>query len=158
MHIGTVITGSAGSSAVASITDDGDNNFTLNMTIPRGDTGSRGSTGPQGPTGPSAISNYSLGSAAGYIVLNNGFKIQWKTLASSSSNTASTITPPINFTTFSWTMSQSASTSTSAGTGSASSLQIAQVAGSSVPNASSLNSFKVYAHPAQTRHVIMLGV
>lgn len=47
LSIGTVTTGTAGSSAAASITDG-----KLNLTIPRGDTGSAGANGTKGDTGP----------------------------------------------------------------------------------------------------------
>lgn len=50
IKIGTVTTGSAGSSASASITGS-NGNYTLNLTIPRGDTGATGATGPKGDTG-----------------------------------------------------------------------------------------------------------
>lgn len=47
LSIGTVNTGAAGTNASASITG-ATPNFTLNLTIPRGNTGA---TGPQGPSG-----------------------------------------------------------------------------------------------------------
>lgn len=96
MNIGTVTTGAAGTNASASITDDGNNSFTLNMTIPRGDTGSRGSTGPQGPTGPSAISVSSI-TTNGYIKFTNGLIIQWGSCSFPSSSAEYTFTYPITF-------------------------------------------------------------
>ena len=207
MNVGTVTTGTAGSNASANITDNGNNSFTLNMTIPRGQDGTNGTNGTNGTTpvfssppttstlsagssatasisgsgtssspykfsfgiprgytgstgsqGPSAISNYSLTSASGYIVLNNGFKIQWKTLASSSSNTASTITPPINFTSFSWTLTQSIIGGVTISESSTNSASVARVCGAEASASSSLNSFRVFHHTNQTRHVVMLGV
>lgn len=50
LTIGTVTTGNAGTSANASITGTAPNQ-TLNLTIPRGDTGSAGATGSTGSTG-----------------------------------------------------------------------------------------------------------
>lgn len=51
ISIGEVTTGAAGSQAQASITGDtGD--VTLNMTIPRGNTGAQGPKGDTGATGP----------------------------------------------------------------------------------------------------------
>lgn len=50
LSIGTVTTGTAGSSANANITGTAPNQI-LNLTIPRGDTGQAGATGPTGPTG-----------------------------------------------------------------------------------------------------------
>lgn len=50
ISIGTVTTGAAGSQASASISGD-TGNVTLNMTIPRGNTGERGATGGIGPAG-----------------------------------------------------------------------------------------------------------
>ena len=48
---GTISTGSAGTSASASISGSFPS-FTINMTIPRGNTGAQGPTGPRGATGP----------------------------------------------------------------------------------------------------------
>lgn len=50
ISIGEVSTLPAGQSATASITETSSNNFTLNLGLPRGDTG-EGSVGPQGPKG-----------------------------------------------------------------------------------------------------------
>lgn len=52
LSIGTVTTGAAGSSASATITGSAPAQ-TLNLTIPRGNTGAAGPTGPDGPPGPS---------------------------------------------------------------------------------------------------------
>jgi Chaperone of endosialidase len=53
LQIGTVQTGAAGSSAVATITGTSPSQ-TLNFVIPKGDTGATGATGPQGPKGDAA--------------------------------------------------------------------------------------------------------
>lgn len=53
LAIGSVTTGAAGSSASASITGSAPSQ-TLNLTIPRGNTGATGETGPQGATGAAA--------------------------------------------------------------------------------------------------------
>ena len=73
MNVGTVTTGAAGTNASASITDNGNNSFTLNMTIPRGNTGSQG---PTGPAGTGAITAASL-TTNGYVRFSNGLTIQW---------------------------------------------------------------------------------
>lgn len=57
LNIGTVTTGAAGSAADASITGTSPSQ-TLNLTIPRGNTGAQGpqgNTGPVGPTGATGI-------------------------------------------------------------------------------------------------------
>lgn len=48
--IGTVTTGAAGSQAAAEITGS-DGNYTLNLTIPKGDTGAKGADGAPGAAG-----------------------------------------------------------------------------------------------------------
>lgn len=53
LQIGTVQTGAAGSSAVATITGTSPSQ-TLNFVIPKGDTGATGATGAQGPKGDAA--------------------------------------------------------------------------------------------------------
>lgn len=53
LAIGSVTTGAAGSSADATITGTAPSQ-TLNLTIPRGNTGATGATGPQGATGAAA--------------------------------------------------------------------------------------------------------
>lgn len=50
-NIGSVATGTAGTSASVSISGTFPN-YTLNFTIPRGNTGATGPQGPQGPQGP----------------------------------------------------------------------------------------------------------
>lgn len=52
LTIGTVTTGAAGSQAAAEITGS-DGNYVLNLTIPKGDTGSAGSQGATGAAGAS---------------------------------------------------------------------------------------------------------
>lgn len=206
MNVGTVTTGAAGSSASANITDNGNNSFTLNMNIPRGQNGTdgtspvfssttttstlsagssatasisgsgtssspykfsfgiprgyTGSTGSQGPTGPSAISNYSLGSAAGYIVLNNGFKIQWKNIPTVTGTTGATaVTPPINFTTFSFILSEPISgTKTTDNSQTPTNLTMNRSIGANVVNSNTLNNFYIYHSTSTVRYVVMLGV
>ncbi len=51
IKIGTVTTGAAGSSAAATVSTSG-TETTLNLTIPKGDTGAKGATGATGPQGP----------------------------------------------------------------------------------------------------------
>lgn len=50
IQIGTVTTGKAGSQAAAEITGS-DGNYTLNLTIPKGDTGAAGTPGANGADG-----------------------------------------------------------------------------------------------------------
>lgn len=50
IQIGTVTTGEAGSQAAAEITGS-DGNYTLNLTIPKGDTGAAGTPGANGADG-----------------------------------------------------------------------------------------------------------
>lgn len=50
IKIGTVTTGAAGSGAAATVSTSG-TVTTLNLTIPKGDTGARGATGATGPQG-----------------------------------------------------------------------------------------------------------
>lgn len=52
LTIGTVTTGAAGSQAAAEITGS-DGNYVLNLTIPKGNTGSKGATGAAGAAGAS---------------------------------------------------------------------------------------------------------
>lgn len=60
LSLGTVTTGSAGSSVIITITGTAPN-YVINFTIPRGDTGATGATGatgetgPQGPQGPQGV-------------------------------------------------------------------------------------------------------
>ena len=54
LTIGTVTTGAAGSTAIATVTGDAPNQ-TISFTIPRGDTGATGATGATGPQGPQGI-------------------------------------------------------------------------------------------------------
>ena len=51
IYIGTVTTGEPGTNATATITG-ADGVYTINLTIPRGQTGATGATGGQGPAGP----------------------------------------------------------------------------------------------------------
>ena len=210
MNIGTVTTGTAGSNASANITDNGNNSFTLNMTIPRGQDGTngtngtngttpifssttttstlsagssatasisgsgtssspykfsfgipRGNTGSTGATGPSAISRYSLTNDAGYIVLSNGFKIQWKTIpsATNTQNSAYEVIPPISFTTFSFVVSTPfISVKTADTTNNQNSATVAKMTGAFYKAGSSLNSLWVYRAYNTDRPVVMIGV
>lgn len=56
LAIGTVTTGAAGSTATATITGTAPNQ-TLNLTIPRGDTGAVGANGADGAVGPAGPAN-----------------------------------------------------------------------------------------------------
>lgn len=99
MRIGTVTTGSAGSNASASITKNGDNDYSLNLTIPRGNTGSQGPTGPTGPQGPSGISRSSI-TNNGYVVFSNGLILQWIYKATeTTASSATSVNFPISFNT-----------------------------------------------------------
>jgi hypothetical protein len=64
--VGTVTTGSAGSSVAVTITGTSPTQ-TVNFTIPRGDKGDKGDTGEQGPAG-----SLSTLSATAPIMYNSG--------------------------------------------------------------------------------------
>ena len=65
LGIGTVTTGAAGSNAAASITDNGNSSYQLNLTIPKGDTGAAGSAGsPPVVSSTITVSTLAAGSSA----------------------------------------------------------------------------------------------
>lgn len=72
--IGTVTTGTAGSSASASMGGTAPSQ-TLNLTIPRGNTGATGATGAQGPTGATGATGPSYsGTSASAVTIGTGPK------------------------------------------------------------------------------------
>ncbi len=70
LAIGTVGTGAAGSSASATITGTAPSQ-TLNLTIPRGNTGATGSTGPQGASGTMTVGSVTTGVAGSSAAVTN---------------------------------------------------------------------------------------
>lgn len=70
LAIGTVGTGAAGSSASATITGTAPIQ-TLNLTIPRGNTGATGDTGPQGASGTMAVGTVTTGTAGSSASVTN---------------------------------------------------------------------------------------
>lgn len=70
LAIGTVGTGAAGSSASATITGTAPSQ-TLNLTIPRGNTGATGATGPQGASGTMTVGSVTTGVAGSSAAVTN---------------------------------------------------------------------------------------
>lgn len=70
LAIGTVGTGAAGSSASATITGTAPS-YTLNLTIPRGNTGATGATGPQGASGTMTVGSVTTGVAGSSAAVTN---------------------------------------------------------------------------------------
>ena len=66
IKIGTVTTGAAGSSAAATVSTNG-TETTLNLTIPKGDTGAKGATGAKGDTGATPTVKVAAGSNIGSV-------------------------------------------------------------------------------------------
>lgn len=86
LAIGTVTTGAAGSSAVATITGTAPSQ-TLNLTIPRGNTGAQGPTGDAGATGAtgatgpgyaatSSTNTQTIGTGSRTLTIGTGFAYQ----------------------------------------------------------------------------------
>ena len=70
LAIGTVGTGAAGSSASATITGTAPS-YTLNLTIPRGNTGATGATGPQGASATMTVGSVTTGVAGSSAAVTN---------------------------------------------------------------------------------------
>lgn len=68
--IGSVTTGAAGSSASATITGTAPSQ-TLNLTIPRGNTGATGAQGAQGASGTLAVGTVTTGAAGSSVIVTN---------------------------------------------------------------------------------------
>lgn len=68
--IGSVTTGAAGSSASATITGTTPSQ-TLNLTIPRGNTGATGAQGAQGASGTLAVGTVTTGAAGSSVIVTN---------------------------------------------------------------------------------------